>query len=178
MLFKFIPFCMRIGHFVSSHLSLRFAFQLYITSIKFRMQENRCWIIWNTITFKCYEPLKIHPLLSFLFQPTTLNFTSTEPASYSIGLHNGAPRNTFHSGYFNSSGICNNSGQKVLERFQSTYGGNYILETSSVFLFNWKCWCWSFLSTGLKRKCLVLRTPQRVYLWSSLLMPFLYVFFL
>lgn len=140
---------MRIGHFVSSHLSPLFAFQLYITSIKIRMQENLCWIIWNTVTFKCYEPLKSHPLLSFLFQPT-LNFSSTEPASFFIELHDGTPRSTFHLGYCNSSGICSNSGQEVLECFQEHVWGNYILETNGVFLFNWKCWC-----TGLKRKYFV-----------------------
>lgn len=66
-LFKFIPFRMTTGHFVSSHLSLLFAFQLYISAIKIRMQENQCWIIWNTITLKCYEPLKIQLSLSFYF---------------------------------------------------------------------------------------------------------------
>lgn len=32
--------------------------------------------------------------LQSIFQPTTLNLTSTEPASFSTALHNTAPRNT------------------------------------------------------------------------------------
>lgn len=144
-LFKFLPFWILIRHFVYSQLSFLFAFQLYITSLRIRMEENPCCIIWNTISFKCYEPFKIHSSPSFYFnQPHQIFLPRNQLTFLQVyTLHQGTP---FIQA--TPSDICNNSGQRVLEHFQTTYGGNHIWETNCVFLFNWRCWHWSFLSAA------------------------------
>lgn len=128
-LFKSNPFWIKLGHFVSLHLSLPFAFLQNVTSIRTRM-----------LNYLEYSYTKHYKLLGFafysLFQLLTLSFTTKETASCSTELHNNASKKPSHSGCCNSSSISNDSGYEVLEHFGSTHGSNNISGTNNLFVFN------------------------------------------
>lgn len=75
--------------------------------------------------------IKDLPLTLFSFQPTTPNFTSTEPASFSIRLHDGAP--FIQATVIPLASAAIQDKRVYLERFQSSYGGNYIFEQIAYF---------------------------------------------